>query len=64
MMGTNFDRPSFAEMSADIGKAACTVIKDRRRHAGRNYIGVGSHPKSSIPKGREVHVMDNDTGKP
>ncbi len=42
--GTNFDRPSFKEMSADIekGLVKTVIVKDLSRF-GRNYIEVGSY---------------------
>ena len=40
--GTNYDRPSFKEMSADIekGLVKTVIVKDLSRF-GRNYIEVG-----------------------
>ena len=42
--GTNFDRPSFKEMSADIekGLVKTVIVKDLSRF-GRNYIEAGSY---------------------
>ena len=49
--GTNFDRPSFKEMSADIekGLVKTVIVKDLSRF-GRNYIEVALTPKLSTPK--------------
>ena len=42
--GTNFDRPSFKEMSSDIekGLVKTVIVKDLSRF-GRNYIEAGSY---------------------
>lgn len=49
--GTNFDRPSFKELSTDIDKGiAKTVIVKGLSRLGRNNIEVAPTPKSSIPK--------------
>ena len=42
--GTNYDRPSFKEMSADIekGLVKTVIVKDLSRF-GRNYIEAGSY---------------------
>ncbi|NBH13051.1 DUF4368 domain-containing protein [Lachnospiraceae bacterium] len=65
-MGTNFDRPSFKEMSADIEKGIVktVIVKDLSRF-GRNYIEVGSYSEIIYPEAgvRFIAIMDNvDTG--
>lgn len=64
--GTNFDRPSFKEMSADIEKGLVkTVIVKDLSHFGRNYIEVGSYSEIIYPEAgvRFIAIMDNvDTG--
>ena len=64
--GTNFDRPSFKEMSADIekGLVKTAIVKDLSRF-GRNYIEVGSYSEIIYPEAgvRFIAIMDNvDTG--
>ena len=64
--GTNFDRPSFREMSADIDKGIVktVIVKDLSRF-GRNYIEVGSYSEIIYPEAgvRFIAIMDNvDTG--
>lgn len=64
--GTNFDRPSFMEMSADIekGLVKTVIVKDLSRF-GRNYIEVGSYSEIIYPEAgvRFIAIMDNvDTG--
>lgn len=64
--GTNFDRPSFKEMSADIEKGIVktVIVKDLSRF-GRNYIEVGSYSEIIYPEAgvRFIAIMDNvDTG--
>lgn len=64
--GTNFDRPSFKEMSADIekGLVRTVIVKDLSRF-GRNYIEVGSYSEIIYPEAgvRFIAIMDNvDTG--
>ena len=64
--GTNFDRPSFKEMSADIekGLVKTVIVKDLSRF-GRNYIKVGSYSEIIYPEAgvRFIAIMDNvDTG--
>ncbi|MXP76297.1 recombinase family protein [Lachnospiraceae bacterium WCA-9-b2] len=55
--GTNFDRPSFKEMSADIEKGLVkTVIVKDLSLFGRNYIEVGSY--SGMRKGRETNTAN------
>ena len=64
--GTNFDRPSFKEMSVDIekGLVKTVIVKDLSRF-GRNYIEVGSYSEIIYPEAgvRFIAIMDNvDTG--
>ena len=64
--GTNFDRPSFKEMSADIekGLVKTVIVKDLSRFR-RNYIEVGSYSEIIYPEAgvRFIAIMDNvDTG--
>ena len=64
--GTNFDRPSFKEMSADVekGLVKTVIVKDLSRF-GRNYIEVGSYSEIIYPEAgvRFIAIMDNvDTG--
>lgn len=64
--GTNFDRPSFKQMSADIDKGLVktVIVKDLSRF-GRNYIEVGSYSEIIYPEAgvRFIAIMDNvDTG--
>lgn len=64
--GTNFQRPSFLEMSADIekGLVKTVIVKDLSRF-GRNYIEVGSYSEIIYPEAgvRFIAIMDNvDTG--
>ena len=64
--GTNFDRPSFKEMSADIekGLVKTVIVKDLSRF-GRNYIEVGTYSEIIYPEAgvRFIAIMDNvDTG--
>lgn len=64
--GTNFDRPSFKEMSSDIekGLVKTVIVKDLSRF-GRNYIEVGSYSEIIYPEAgvRFIAIMDNvDTG--
>ena len=64
--GTNFDRPSFKEMSSDIEKGfvKTVIVKDLSRF-GRNYIEVGSYSEIIYPEAgvRFIAIMDNvDTG--
>ena len=60
--GTNFDRPSFKEMSADIekGLVKTVIVKDLSRF-GRNYIEVGSYSEIIYPEAgvRFIAIMDN-----
>lgn len=48
--GTNFDRPAFAKMMADINdkKINCIIVKDLSR-LGRNYIETGKYLEKIFP---------------
>ena len=48
--GSNFDRPAFQEMMADIkaGKINCIVVKDLSRF-GRNYLDAGEYIEKIFP---------------
>lgn len=48
--GSNFNRPSFQEMMADVksGKVNCIVVKDLSRF-GRNYLDAGGIYRKDIP---------------
>lgn len=48
--GTNFNRPAFSAMLADIksGKVDCVVVKDLSRF-GRNYVEVGRYVTKIFP---------------
>ena len=60
--GTNFDRPGFLRMMADIksGDVNCVVVKDLSRF-GRNYIEVGNYIEQIFPflNVRFISVNDN-----
>lgn len=49
--GTNFDRPSFQRMLADIeaGKLDCVLVKDLSRF-GRDYIEAGRYLERWMPE--------------
>lgn len=49
--GTNFERPGFLRMVADIkaGKVNCVIAKDLSR-LGRNYIDVGDYLERKFPE--------------
>ena len=48
--GSNFDRPAFQEMMADVraGKVNCIVVKDLSRF-GRNYLDSGEYIEKIFP---------------
>lgn len=48
--GSNFDRPAFQEMMADVkaGKVNCIVVKDLSRF-GRNYLDAGEYIEKIFP---------------
>ena len=48
--GTNFDRPAFRRMEADIyqGKVNCVLVKDLSRF-GREYIETGRYLEQVFP---------------
>ena len=48
--GSNFDRPAFQEMMADVkaGKINCIVVKDLSRF-GRNYLDAGEYIEKIFP---------------
>lgn len=60
--GTNFDRPSFQRMMADVrsGKINCIITKDMSR-LGRNFIGVFQYLEEFlISRIRFIAVTDNE----
>ena len=48
--GSNFDRPAFQEMMAEVkaGKVNCTVVNDLSRF-GRDHLGVGEYIEKIFP---------------
>lgn len=48
--GSNFDRPAFQEMMAEVkaGKVNCIVVKDLSRF-GRDHLGVGEYIEKIFP---------------
>lgn len=48
--GTDFDRPAFRQMLADLraGAVDCVIVKDLSRF-GRNYVGVGEYLERVFP---------------
>lgn len=60
--GTNFDRPAFRRMLADIerGAVSCVLVKDLSRF-GRDYIDAGRYLERWFPEhgARFVAVTDN-----
>ncbi|MCR5624024.1 MAG: recombinase family protein [Lachnospiraceae bacterium] len=60
--GTNFDRPEFERMMADVnhGRINCIVVKDLSRF-GRNYVETGFYIENIFPKlgVKLISVNDN-----
>lgn len=60
--GTNFNRPSFQRMIADIdaGKVNCVIVKDLSRF-GRDYIDTGRYLERYFPDNevRFISITDN-----
>ena len=59
--GTNFQRPEFTRMIADIeaGKINCVVTKDLSR-LGRDYITTGHYVERYFPQKKVRYVAVND----
>ena len=59
--GTNFNRPDFRRMIADIesGKINCVITKDLSR-LGRNYIEVGQYTDYYFPKKGVRYIAISD----
>lgn len=59
--GTNFDRPSFKKMIADIedGKINCVITKDLSR-LGRNYLESGAYIEIFFPEHNVRYIALND----
>ena len=59
--GTNFNRPSFQQMIADIeaGKVTCVITKDLSR-LGRNYLESGAYIEVFFPKHQVRYIAVND----
>lgn len=59
--GTNFDRPSFKRMIADIekGKIDCVITKDLSR-LGRNYLDCGLYQEVFFPEHGVRYIAIND----
>lgn len=60
--GTNFDRPNFKRMMAEIekGRIDCVIVKDLSR-LGRNYIEMGKYLERTFPMYgvRVIAINDN-----
>ena len=59
--GTNFDRPAFRRMEADInqGKVNCVMVKDLSRF-GRDYIEMGRYLEKAFPSQGVRFIAVND----
>lgn len=59
--GTNFNRPGFQEMLADIeaGYVDCVIVKDMSRF-GRNYLEVGMYTEIMFPDKGVRFIAIND----
>ena len=59
--GTNFNRPGFKEMLADIeaGHVTSVIVKDMSRF-GRNYLEVGMYTEIRFPELDVRFVAIND----
>ena len=59
--GTNFNRPDFKRMIADIesGKVNCVIVKDLSRF-GRDYIDMGFYLERYFPAKRVRFIAIND----
>lgn len=59
--GTNFNRPGFKEMLADIdaGHVKTVVVKDMSRF-GRNYLEVGMYTEIMFPEKDVRFIAIND----
>lgn len=59
--GTNYDRPDFQRMVADIerGKINCVITKDLSR-LGRNYIKTGLYTECYFPEHGVRYIAIND----
>ena len=59
--GTNFNRPGFQEMLADIeaGYVDCVIVKDMSRF-GRNYLEVGMYTEIMFPDKDVRFIAIND----
>ncbi len=60
--GTDFDRPGFQKMLADIeaGKIAAVIVKDMSR-LGRNYLQVGFYTEMIFPQKGIRFIAVNDS---
>ena len=63
--GTNFNRPSFQQMIADIevGKVTCVITKDLSR-LGRNYLESGAYIEVFFPKHQVRYIAVNEVWIP
>ena len=59
--GTNFNRPAFQRMIADIekGEIGCVITKDLSR-LGRNYIESGGYIEVFFPRHNVRYISVND----